>query len=51
MIDGKTTLKRLKITENKTYLYPENSEFSPIELIPDNEVAILGKLVAVVRKY
>jgi len=51
MIDGKTTLKRLKITDNKSYLYPENPEFSPIEIIPDSEVVILGKLVAVVRKY
>ncbi len=50
-IDGEATLKRLRILEKRNYLYPENPDYSPIELSEDKDIQILGKLVAVVRKY
>jgi len=52
IIDGEITLKRFKIKANKAFLFPENEEFQPIEIFGgDIPVHILGKLVAVVRKY
>ncbi len=51
MIDGEATLKRFKVQDKRRFLYPENPEYSPIELTPENDIQILGKLVAVIRKY
>jgi len=52
LVDGEATLKRLKNKKGKLFLLPENENYEPIELVPNkNEVNILGKLVAVVRKY
>ncbi len=50
-IDGEATLKRLRINDSRTFLHPENTDFSPIELSPEQDIRILGKLVAVIRKY
>lgn len=51
LVDGEATLKRLKVEQKKHFLYPENPEYDPIELNPDSDIQVLGKLVAVVRKY
>ncbi|RKZ31190.1 repressor LexA [bacterium] len=52
LVDGEATLKRFKLQKKKAYLCPENDNYEPIELTPDStQVDILGKLVAVVRKY
>jgi repressor LexA len=42
------TLKRLKITGNKAQLMPENAAYQPL---PADDASILGKLVALFRKY
>ncbi len=52
LVDGEATLKRFKVKGGTHYLFPENPDFSPIKLTGQGrEACILGKLVAVVRKY
>lgn len=48
LLEDEATLKRLKITGNKAVLMPENSAYQPI--VAEN-IAIMGKLVALFRKY
>jgi repressor LexA len=48
LLSDEATLKRLKITANKVQLMPENPAYEPI--IAD-DISILGKLVALFRKY
>jgi repressor LexA len=48
LLTDEATLKRLKITSNKVQLMPENPAYEPI--VADN-ITILGKLVALFRKY
>jgi repressor LexA len=48
LLSEEATLKRLKISGNKVMLMPENSAYEPI--IAEN-VTIMGKLIALFRKY
>ena len=49
--ESETTLKRFyRESEDTIRLQPANSEMSPI-LVPASQVAIQGRLVAVMRKY
>jgi repressor LexA len=48
LLSDEATLKRLKISGNKVQLMPENSAYEPI--VAEN-VAILGRLIALFRKY
>jgi repressor LexA len=47
IIDGEATIKRLKRIDGFPWLMPENHDYVPI---PGNGAAILGKVVAVVRR-
>lgn len=55
-IDGEFTLKRLEIIKEgneikKILLCPENSDFSPIEVAPENDFLIWGILTYAITKY
>jgi repressor LexA len=43
------TVKRLSIREHEIELRPENTEFQPIPIGPDDDLRILGKVIAVRR--
>ena len=48
MIEDEATVKTLQRKNGKTWLLPENPEYEPID---GDHAEILGKVVAVVRKY
>jgi DNA polymerase V len=48
-VDGDLTVKRLLTQNGKTILFPENDDFPPIELIPENNVVIWGVVTNVVH--
>ncbi len=51
LIEGEATVKRFRRTpEGEVFLDPSNPDYDPISLDPSNEVQILGKVVAVLRK-
>jgi DNA polymerase V len=55
-IDGEFTLKRLEIIKEgteikKILLCPENSDFTPIEVSPENDFLIWGILTYAITKY
>jgi repressor LexA len=50
MLENEATVKRLFIREEKIELRPENPKHRPIPVGPDDELRILGKVVAVRHK-
>ena len=50
MLGGETTVKRLHIAGDAIELRPENRSLSPIPIGPDDDLRILGKVVAVHRR-
>lgn len=55
-IDGEFTLKRLEIIKEageikKILLCPENTDFAPIEVSPENDFLIWGILTYAITKY
>lgn len=48
-IDGEVTLKRLSIREGNIRLMPENKNYQPIEITPECELKILGRVIATRR--
>ena len=48
-VDGEVTLKRLSIRDGDIRLMPENKNFKPIEITPENELKILGRVIATRR--
>ena len=50
MLGGEATVKRLHIAGDTIELRPENQAFSPIPIGPDDDLRILGKVVAVRRR-
>lgn len=49
MVDDEATLKRFYRKNDHIYLQPENQSMKPIILPPDANVAIVGRLIKVVR--
>ena len=49
-IEGRATLKTLSLTKTTITLLPENDEYEPIVVTPDEEFYILGKAIGVIRK-
>jgi repressor LexA len=47
MIDGEATVKTLKRTDGHVWLLPQNEAYEPI---PGDEAAVLGRVVAVLRR-
>jgi repressor LexA len=50
-IEDDATLKRYYRRGDHVVLHPENEAYEDIVLGPDREVAIVGKMVGVIRKY
>ncbi len=48
-IDGEVTVKRLAIQRGRIRLVPENGEFESIEVTPDRDLRILGRVIATRR--
>ncbi len=49
-IDGEFLLKRIKKKGEKLFLYPESSDFNPIEIKDDMECEIWGVVTYVIHK-
>ncbi|NHN26646.1 translesion error-prone DNA polymerase V autoproteolytic subunit [Flavobacterium jejuense] len=49
-IDGEFTVKRIKITNQKLFLQPENDSYKPIEVLEENEFMIWGIVTYVIKK-
>lgn len=50
LVRDEATVKRLSIREHEIELLPANPEFKPIPIGPDDELRIVGKVVAVRRR-
>ena len=49
-IDGAFTVKRLKVEANCVYLMPENKNYEPIKVSPEDELFIWGIVTYVIKK-
>lgn len=50
-LNGELTVKRFKQTEGQTYLHPENDNYKPIFIAPNDDFAIWGVVIGSFRKY
>ena len=50
LIDDEATVKRLSIEDGKIRLLPENRRYRPIEVSPDCDFRLLGKVIAVTHQ-
>ncbi|MCB1184753.1 transcriptional repressor LexA [bacterium] len=50
LVEGEATVKRLRLRAGRIVLQPENAAFAPIEIAPDTEIRILGRVVEVRRR-
>lgn len=50
-VDGELTVKRLSLKRGKTWLMPENSAFSPIEIKDEQEMVIWGVVTSVIHQF
>ncbi|MBT3383919.1 MAG: translesion error-prone DNA polymerase V autoproteolytic subunit [Prolixibacteraceae bacterium] len=51
LIDGEFTLKRLEKQGNIFYLMPENPDYKPIKIKPENDVTIWGVVTYTIKKH
>jgi DNA polymerase V len=51
LIDGEFTVKRLHKNGNQYYLMPENNNYQPIKIKPENEFAIWGVVTYTIKKH
>ena len=51
LIDGEFTVKRLQKKGNHFYLMPENDNYQPIKIKPENDVAIWGVVTYTIKKH
>ena len=51
LIDGEFTVKRLQKKANKFYLMPENDNYQPIKIKPENDVTIWGVVTYTIKKH
>ena len=50
-IDGELTVKRLSTAKGKTWLVPENDNFSPIEVKNEQDMVIWGVVTSVIHQF
>lgn len=50
MIEDEVTVKRFQVDGGTVVLKPENEQFSPIRIAPEQRFRILGKVIGVFRK-
>ena len=51
LIDGEFTVKRLQKKANQFYLMPENDNYQPIKIKPENDVTIWGVVTYTIKKH
>lgn len=51
LIDGEFTVKRLQKNGDYFYLMPENNNYLPVKIKPDNDVTIWGVVTYTIKKY
>jgi DNA polymerase V len=51
LIDGDFTVKRLNKKGNEFYLMPENDNYQPIKIKPENDVTIWGVVTYTIKKH
>jgi DNA polymerase V len=51
LIDGDFTVKRLNKKGNQFYLMPENDNYQPIKIKPENDVTIWGVVTYTIKKH
>jgi DNA polymerase V len=51
LIDGEFTVKRLQKKGNQFYLMPENDNYQPIKIKPENDVTIWGVVTYTIKKH
>lgn len=49
-LDGAFTVKRLKVTQNKIFLLPENPDYPPIPVEDGQELVVWGVVTYVIKK-
>ncbi|MFN3851737.1 MAG: LexA family protein [Spirosomataceae bacterium] len=49
-IDGEFTLKRIKIEHDRVFLQPENRNYSPIFITPENDFVVWGVVTYLIKK-
>lgn len=49
-VDGEATVKRLRVRRGRVSLVAENPAYAPIEVPPESDFAIVGRVVEVRRK-
>lgn len=50
VLDGDLTVKRIKFKDGKTWLYPENENYKPIEVKKEMTFLVWGVVSSVIRK-
>ncbi len=48
-IDGEFTIKRIKLDKDCCWLMPENEDYKPIKVTPENEFLIWGIVIHVIK--
>lgn len=51
LIDGEFTVKRLQKKGNQFYLMPENVDYKPILIKPENDVTVWGVVTYTIKKH
>jgi len=51
LIDGEFTVKRFQKKGNQFYLMPENDNYQPIKIKPENDVTIWGVVTYTIKKH
>lgn len=51
LIDGEFTVKRLQKKGNQFFLMPENDNYQPINITPENDVTIWGVVTYTLKKH
>lgn len=49
VIDGEFTAKRIKIQRNEVWLMPENENYPPIKVTPENDFIVWGIVTHVIK--
>lgn len=50
-LNGEFTLKRVKKEQDKLWLLPSNEKYRPIEVHPDDELTVWGKVLASINLF
>ncbi len=50
-LNGEFTLKRVKKEQDKIWLLPSNKKYKPIEVRPDDELTVWGKVLASINLF